>query len=582
MYKAKSNFIIIIGEDIKLKFIASHNQLSPKLIYCLILYVIIFVIECYAQNDICFKINMNETIECGLFVPSENDSVIIRGSFNEWKGNDYILQDEDNDNIYEQIFTIDSDSETPHEFKYLIVKSNGQELWEKYPNKENGPNGNRLINSTQNKVDKFDFDKYYLGAIGMDVVFSVEEIKNDFIQFRNTLEEQHCCLYEYTSKQDFDHLFDSQYQKLTKPMSPSEFFRILTPITAKIGCGHTAVWMPGGFWDMGKENLFPLKLRLIEDYVVVEGSYNGSSIIKNGSIVKEINGVPISDIVNEMQVNYSADAMNIHFINSQIERRFPLIYARRFGFKDKFKIKHTYPNTRVCEIKELLPTSISSVRSIVFSNFNYPPLEIEIVDNSTAVIKISTFIYYDRVSYFTNFIDSCFAVINDRGVNNLILDLRGNDGGDPFCAAPLFSYLQKTPEPYFSEPYGKYSELAKPIPLPENHFTGNLYTIIDGRCFSTNGHFCSLLKYHNIGKFVGTESGATYKCNAGKNTEIHLSNSRIMLYFGRSTFAAAVKGMDKTKPIMPDYRVRETYQDFLDNKDLFMEKVMEQIALDNL
>ncbi|MFC2084678.1 S41 family peptidase [Bacteroidota bacterium] len=525
---------------------------------------------------------MRKTIECGLFSPLENDSVIIRGSFNEWTGNNFFLEDVNKDNIYEQTFTIDSDSRITHEFKYLIVKSNGRELWEKYPNKDNKPNGNRFIDSTHSKIDEFDFNKYYLGVVGKDVFFSVEEVKNDFVQFRNTLEEQHCCLYEYTSKQEFDSLFDSQYQLLAKPISPNEFFKILTPITAKIGCGHTAVWMPGGFWDMGKNHLFPLKINLIEDYVVVEGSYEGSSLIKKGSIIQEINNIPISDIVNEMRVNYSADAMNIHFINSQIERRFPLIYARRFGFKDKFQIKYTQPDKKVSEIKELSPTSNSAVRSIVFSNFNHPPLQMEIVDRNTAVIKIPTFIYYDRVSYFTNFIDSCFAVINGKGVNNLILDLRGNDGGDPFCAAPLFSYLQKKPEPYFSEPYGKYAKLAKPIPLPKNHFTGNLYTIIDGRCFSTNGHFCSLLKYHNIGKFVGTESGATYKCNAGKNTEIHLSNTRIMLYFGRSTFATAVKGMDKTKPIMPDHPVRETYQDFLDNKDLFMEKAMEQIAFDNL
>ena len=404
-----------------------------------------------------------------------------------------------------------------------------------------------------------------------------ESIKNDFMEFRNTLEEQHCCLYEYTNKHEFDSLFDTQYQLLTKSMSPNEFYKILTPITAKIGCGHTSVWMPGGFWDYGRNNLFPLKIRFIEDYVIVAGSYKDSSVIKKGSIIQEINGIPISDIIHEMRINYSADAMNFHFINSQIERRFSLIYARRFGFKDIFQIKYTQPGSNRSEIQEVSPATSSSVRSIVFNNFNHPPLTMDIVDKITAVMKIPTFIYYDRVDYFTNFIDSCFTVLDNKGISNLILDLRGNDGGDPFCAAPLFSYLQKRPEPYFSEPYGKYSELAKPVPLPDNHFTGNLFTIIDGRCFSTNGHFCSLLKYHKIGKLVGTESGATYKCNAGKNTEIHLSNTKIILYFGRNTFATAVEGMDKTKPIMPDYYVKETLSDFLNGKDIMIDFILELI-----
>ena len=77
---------------------------------------------------------------------------------------------------------------------------------------------------------------------------------------------------------------------------------------------------------------------------------------------------------------------------------------------------------------------------------------------------------------------------------------------------------------------------------------------------------------------MGTPGGATYKCNAGKNTKADLKNTRIMLYFGRSTFAAAVQGMDKTKPIIPDVLVHETYQDFLDGRDVFMETALKLIS----
>lgn len=544
------------------------------LILCLI---ILTIIECKAQNTICFKINMSDAIEYELFSPQENDTVIIRGSFNDWTGNNFYLEDIDKDSIYEQTFEIEPDSGVIHEFKYVIIKSNSKELWEKQPNKNNLPHGNRFLESSNKIIAEFDFDNYYLGVIGKEVVFSIEQMQSDFNQFRYTLESQHCCLYEYTSKHDFDSLFDFQFKQLSKPMSPNEFYKILTPITAKIGCGHTAVWMPGGFWDYGEDLLFPFKIRFVEDYLVVDGSYEDSSIIDRGSIIQEINGVPISDIVKEMRANYSADAMNIHFINSQIERRFPLIYARRFGFKDKFLIKYTPYDSKISKTKEVLPTTNSAVRAVVFSNFNHPPLKMEIINNNISIITVPTFIYYDRVPYFTNFIDSCFVVINEKDINNLILDLRGNDGGDPFCAAPLFSYLQKKPEPYFSKPYGKYSEMANPIPLPKNHFTGNLYTIIDGRCFSTNGHFCSLLKYHKIGKLVGTESGATYTCNAGHGGNEMLSNSGIQLYFGRSSFATAVQGMDKSKPIVPDYYIKETFSDFMSGSDVTMEYIFDLI-----
>lgn len=541
---------------------------------CLILFR---SIECPAQKPVQFKVNMKKPIEVGLLSPSENDSVIIRGSFNGWSGKNYVLADPDKNGIYENIFTIKSDSGTVQEYKYCIMKPNGLVLWEKHPDKNNPPNGNRFLDTSHVKTDTFDMDRYHLGLVGQEISFSEEEIKSDFEQFRRILEEEHCCLYEYTGKQEFDRLFDSQYDLLTRSMSPIEYYKILTPITAKIGCGHTAVWMPGSFWDSGKNNLFPLKIRIIEDHVVVAGHYTDTTSVEKGCVLLEINGVNITEIIQEMRENYSADAMNLHFINSQIERRFPLIYARRFGFLDKFQIKFIQPDKTEPETKELLPASVSSVRSDVFSNFQHPPLQMDLVENNIALLKIPTFIYYDRVPCFTSFIDSCFEVIKEKNIENLVLDLRGNDGGDPFCAAPLFSYLQKRPVPYFAEPYGKYVDLANPLPLPKNHFTGNLYTLINGRCFSTNGHFCSLLSYHKIGLFIGSESGATYKCNAGKNTEIHLENTDILLTFGRSTFAAAVNGMDKTKPIIPDYPVKITYQDFLEGKDVFMETALDLI-----
>ena len=524
-----------------------------------------------------FAVDMNQVISCGLLSPVNGDLVIIRGSFSGWSGNDFMLNDDDQDGIYRGTFNIRSDSGTLAEYKYLILKPDGSSLWEKYPETGNEPHGNRYLIPSDTSLAEFNMDRYHLCLVGKEVFFTAEELKEDFTEFRNTLEKEHCCLYEYTTKNEFESLFDEQYHMVSKSMTPTEFFKILTPITARIGCGHTALWMPDGFWSCGRNNLFPLQFRFLEDKTVVAGCYGDSTGIEKGSILLEINDVPISDLIYEIQANYSADAMNHHFIRKQIERRFSLIYARRFGFRGKFRVKYLSPGSEESEIAELTPASLDAVRAVVFETFRHPPLTMEIIDTSTALMKIPTFIYYDRVPWFTNFIDSCFALIHDKNIPNLILDLRGNHGGDPFCAAPLLSYLLHEPQPYFSQPNGKYAELAYPLPLPENHFTGNLFTLIDGHCFSTNGHFCSLLKYHQIGKLVGSPTGATYMCNAGKNRIKTLKNSEIMLYFGRSTYATAVKDMDKTQPIFPDYPVEQTLVDFLADRDTVLEYALNLI-----
>jgi hypothetical protein len=402
--------------------------------------------------------------------------------------------------------------------------------------------------------------------------YSTDDLKEDFLQMRQILEENHVNLYEYTDKETFDNLFEQQLKLIDNPMQLNEFFKILTPITAHVGCGHTNVWMPSEYWNSGPDKLFPLKIKMIEGNVVVIGNYNSDSLIPKGSIILEINNTSIEDIYDEMKKNYSADAFNEHFILSQIERRFSLIFARRFGFPEKFSVTYALPGRKTKKTKYENPANIEAVRSVVFDNFNHPELKFEIIEEKNiALMTIQTFIYYDQVPKFKKFLETSFQEINNKNIPDLILDLRGNDGGDPFCAAPLLSYLISEPVPYYAESYGRYSELAEPIPLAENGFNGNLFTLINGRCFSTNGHFCSLLKYHEIGDFVGTEGGATYKCNAGKNTQFDLSNTKIMLYIGRSTFATAVENLDKTQGILPDYYVEQTYKDYLKDKDSILE-----------
>lgn len=409
--------------------------------------------------------------------------------------------------------------------------------------------------------------------------FSKQVLQEDFMEFRQTLEDNHAALYEYTSQHILDSLMDNQYGLIQDSMALHEFFVLLTPIVGKIGCGHTTVWMPMSYWGQGQSNLFPLQIRLIENVVVVSGSYTEKEQVPRGSVLLEINGRLVEDIIKEIKTNYPSDALNPYFIEKAVERRFPMIYARRFGFPKEYRVVYALPECKTCESRILSPANDQAVRAVVFKNFKTPELCMTLLEKkNAALIRIETFIYYDRVQFFRNFVDSCFNVIHEKKIGNLILDLRGNDGGDPFCAVHLFSYLEPKPLPYFAEPYGKYSEFAKPIPRAEKAFEGKLLILLDGRCFSTNGHFCALLKYHKIGWFIGTPGGSTYKCNAGRNTNIDLKNTRIMLYFGRSTFAAAVQGMGKTEPIMPDVPVQETYESFLDEKDVFMEKALKLIS----
>ena len=159
---------------------------------------------------------------------------------------------------------------------------------------------------------------------------------------------------------------------------------------------------------------------------------------------------------------------------------------------------------------------------------------------------------------------------------HVILDLRDNNGGDPFCSSYLLAYLEKTPVPYYSESYERYTELAKPIPMAANHFEGNIYTLINGNCFSSTGHLCALMKYHHIGKFIGSETGGTYTCN-DNGAYFSLNNTGIQLRIARNSFSVAVNGIPRFKGISPDFPVDATLEDNIARKDAVMSYAMELI-----
>ncbi len=403
-------------------------------------------------------------------------------------------------------------------------------------------------------------------------VLSPEEMKADFLQMRKLLEEQHWDFYYYTPKEEMDSVFDANFKKLNDSLPITEFYKLLTPITSRTGNGHTNVWMPGSFWRAGNDKFFPYIIKMIDDKVIIDGSYNEKVSLPRGTLIHTINGRPVKSIINEMLENYSSEAMRIQGKVGSVQRRFAMIYLRRFGYQNKYNMEYSLAGEIRIREGELPTATEKEVRAVVFNNIKAADLSLKLIENnSTGVLTISTFGYYDRVDFFKSFLDSSFTVLKDRDINKLILDLRHNDGGDPFCSAPLLSYLEKDSLVYFSKASRGYRELMKPVPRAKNAYEGDLIVFMDSRCFSTNGHFCSIIKYHKLGTIIGMPSSGNYICSNSKRVD--LENSGIMVYYGSRGYATAVE-MDRAKPIMPDIQIEETIDTYLSGRDLYMEQAM--------
>ncbi len=405
--------------------------------------------------------------------------------------------------------------------------------------------------------------------------YSVEELKEDFLQFRRHIEEVHPCPYEFTSKESFNRSFEAQYESISRPMSLREFYNVLAPLKAKIGCGHAHLDYPAEYRHTVQVFKFPLILTFLDDRCYVAKNLNENPSLPLYSEILAINEIGIDELIKTLKSEISADGHNDFFKTSALEDCFQYYYANHFGVPKEFRIEYRTVNNG--DIQEAVIPAIPC-SAINYSNKEPKDLNLQILPRkNTAVMTINSFDYYEeRNNIFFSFIDKAFSEIKEKNIENLIIDLRGNGGGDPFCASYLLAYIEREPYVFFSEPYGKYAELSKPIKQAGNHFNREPFFLIDGSNFSTTGHFCSILKYHGWGTFIGTETGSTYTCNAAVRV-FQLKNTRIGLKIATKSFAAAVEGLPKDRGIIPHHTVISRIEDLKNNKDTVLDYALELI-----
>ena len=553
-----------------------ETRLSPvKIISVILLFTLITLHNpgINAQTDLRFCVDLGNMTDSGYFKPGE-DRIVLRGNFNNWSGNDYeLLADETNKSIYCREFSFTPPPGVKFEYKYTIITPDGREYWEVNPNPDNPGYGNRIVEMDGSDivlpVASFDYGHEIRGR-----VMSVQQqLQADFLQARKLLEDNHPALYDYTGKEELDALFEEYYSKIDEGTEAADLYRYLSVILAKVGCGHTKLWIPEAYWSPFPDRFFPLQLIFPEGNAFVKGYYGDTGAVPVGVQLLAINGTPMDKIVEKLLAYESSDGFIQSFKYHSLDQRFPLKYAMIFGFPENFELNYRTPDDMKTHKVELKPVSRSLVEAVPVRGKELSMREAE--GGNAAIMTINNFGYYSEVPMFRAFIDSSFLVLKDKDIENLVIDLRGNDGGDPWCASYLFSYLQKEPVPYFAEVYHHYEDLAKPLPMPENHYTGNVYVLIDGGCFSTTGHLLGLLKYHNLVKFVGTESGATYTCT-GNVTYVPLNNTGFIMGTAReSRYTAAVKDMSPRQGIIPDYNIPVSAHDLAEGIDGQMAFVLE-------
>lgn len=382
--------------------------------------------------------------------------------------------------------------------------------------------------------------------------------------------------FAFITEPDFRALIAQKEALLTDATTISEFAWICRSIAAAVGCGHTHVYYQ---YNIKQEPsmYFPMVVSYVGDRLYVIDPLNNGDKLRAGTELLSVNGISATELRQRLRKHIPTDGYNISMTDRLINNEFYRLCAYQLGFPSVYSVV-TMDHGAQKEI-QLSPAAKEPLRP---SHLDKCPENLCFSidkEHSLATITIRSFVYYgDNFTTFQSFIDSCFAQIEQQGIQHLALDLRNNFGGDPYCASYLLQHLANKSYQYYRTGTSlAYTDLQQEIkPLPER-FTGSLYVLTNGLCFSTTGHLCALMKDRNIGTFIGQETGGTYTCNA-HNRNITLKNTGLFATTATETYKADVAYMDKARGVLPHYPTTYSLQDILSDRDLEMEKVYQLIA----
>ncbi len=416
-------------------------------------------------------------------------------------------------------------------------------------------------------------------------LYPIDELKTDFRYLQSSIEKHHPNLYLYTPKATLNIFFDSLYNSITHPLTAVEFYNIITLLNSKIKDGHT-MFLPGeeatNYLNKNAA-FFPFYIFTTGDKLFVTMNCSADTSIKAGAEIVSINGLGTTDIMNQLISRQIRDGNSKTYPIWILTNYFKEYFSFSFGHPDSFLItyKNDSSSIQTKAIYALPKDSIRLYRQARYFN-NIPSNEnkgiiVEInKELNTAIITIESFDKEILKSvYSQNFktsITDAFSLIEKNHINNLVLDIRNNQGGDFKSGHLLLSYLLKKKIQFLTDSKG--STTIEPL---KNNFTGNLYILVNGGTFSNAAIVSAYLESTNRGIFIGEETAGNKNIISGDPIEIILPNTKISAQI--STVKYLIQdNFNDGHGIIPTYYMVNDINNILLNKDIVKDFSLKLIA----
>jgi len=454
-------------------------------------------------------------------------------------------------------------------------------------------------------------------------LYTPDTLKMDLDTLYSSLKATHPDLDAYRPMKEIHQDFQAIKHQITEPMTQRDFFALVNPWYASFGDAHMNMKIGEKQFEYLRNGgyITKFKIKIIDGEIYFKESEKLN--LKKGAKLISFNGIPAAKIYDKLLKQVQHDGFIVTIQNRFLEYKFNTYLAIFYAVKAKNEVVVLDYGTNENTTIEVAGVQVPPPPKKPEKKSKKAPCELAL-DNttSTATMTIKSF---GRGSYrnFTKFLKKSFKTIEQKNIQNIILDLRDNSGGSADRGRDLLAYfakkdfalfpknivrassiLKSTVDSYLLKilfklnPKKQYSglksvyfsevgardtitfELDEPI-KKSYHFDGNTYILLNGASGSTTALVSNYFRQEKLATFIGEMPGGTANGTFGQAMFFTMPHTKIKARIACIRFLSSLDTRFEDMGIVPDYQIVTSLDEWMKDIDAPMEKAKNLISKNN-